>query len=90
MPSVPEEGTEIGKRPGRAEKMRTKHVRVFPYDPEWKEEFHKIRRDLEAHLLACRGWVLFGGQAYYRRGCGHWKRNIPRGAGMFGTGWIYA
>ena len=58
MPSVPEEGTEIGKRPGRAEKMRTKHVRVFPYDPEWKEEFHKIRRDLEAHLLACRGWVL--------------------------------
>ena len=55
---MPEEGTEIGKRPGRAEKMRTKHVRVFPYDPEWKEEFHKIRRDLEAHLLACRGWVL--------------------------------
>lgn len=38
--------------------MKTKHVRVLPYSPRWKEEFSKIRRELEQALSDCPGRAL--------------------------------
>lgn len=28
--------------------MRTTHVKVLPYDPKWKEDFEKIKKELES------------------------------------------
>ena len=28
--------------------MKTKHVKVLPYDPQWKSEFEKIKKELES------------------------------------------